>query len=168
MLCGERRGLGHHHTSSHFDCCAPLAKVPTSRRRRSSVPWRNCRARRNSHTLGLLVAGGPMGLGIWVVGSFEWARGSIRYLLAPPPLCRIQCGGASPTALQVPAAGKLRGRGVRRRGRFGRLSAVSRHPLFGHFTAKSSKPRYRALSWSWLCAIVVCPLSGGPRTAPGN
>jgi len=26
-------------------------------------------------TLGLLVAGGPMGLGIWVVGSFEWARG---------------------------------------------------------------------------------------------
>jgi hypothetical protein len=58
--------------------------------------------------------------------------------LAPPPLCGIQCGGASPTALQVPAAGKLCGRSVRRRSSHARLSAVSRTRFSANFNAKSS------------------------------
>jgi predicted DsbA family dithiol-disulfide isomerase len=38
------------------------------------------------------------------------------------------------------AAGKLRGRGIRRRGSLGRLSAVSRHPLFGQLQCQVLKP----------------------------
>jgi hypothetical protein len=69
----------------------------------------------------------------------EYWINPVSHPFGSPPLCRFNAAPRARPPLEAPAAGQLRGSGIRRWGSLGRLFAVPRRPLFGQLQCQVIK-----------------------------